>query len=164
MHNLLIMNDPQNVDCYKETWMRLGNYLVLADEIDSVAVQAGHIIITFSESYQPHGNFPGQIVLHFGDDGNEKAIDVFDQICALKNAVQIKLPRRYNACPDLSKTYYKETIDREVKRGVSWYKHDFHQRVQKYRERHQRKLEKALSEVKRLRDLYESSDLSKGKS
>jgi len=145
--------DYSDVDpCYKEpeipdelaktderTWISLGNRMFHIEDVQSMYIQANHLIINFDYTDK-------QIVIHFGygDEGTKNAKIVFEALREMYGAYKINLPEDANLYPDILKTAYGDEIRREIQSQV-------HFETTRYKERHKNKLRKITDELTNLK-------------
>lgn len=123
----------------KRTWISLGNRQFYIEDIESIFIQANHLIINFDYTEK-------QIVIFFGrtNKAYENARKVFDSLGELFNAYKIDLPLDAVPDPDIMKTVYGEKISKEIQSRVTYEK-------DKFKKRHRSKLDKALKEIEYLK-------------
>ncbi len=127
----------------KRRWISLGNRQFYIEDIESIFIQANHLIINFDYTDK-------QLVIFFGrtEKSYKNAKKVFDILGEMFNAYIIDLPDDAVPDPDILKTVYGQKIDKTIQDRV---KYD----TDKYKKRHKRKLEKALEEIKYLKSKIE---------
>jgi len=135
------------------TFVCLGDRLFYVEDIQTMFIQANHLIINFDYSEK-------QIVVFFGHEkkGYEEARSVFDQLCDLFKAYKINLSDNAIPNPDIMKTVYAEQIDKKIQDAVEFTKEYINKR-------HQRQLNKLTKEISRLKEIiiknYEKKNLLK---
>jgi hypothetical protein len=126
-------------DIEEKKWISLGNRQFYVEDVQSIYIQANHLIVNFDYTDK-------QIVLFFGhsEEGYKNCKIVFYALAKLYNAYKIPLPENVNLCPDIMKTAYGSEIDKRV-RDRAKYEND------QFKKRHQKKLKKALEEIEELK-------------
>ena len=124
----------------ERTWISLGNRMFHIEDVQSMYIQANHLIINFDYTDK-------QIVIHFGygDKGTENAKTVFECLREMYGAYKINLPEDADLYPDILKTAYGDEIRREIQSKV-------HFETKKYKERHKNKLKKLTEELENLKN------------
>jgi hypothetical protein len=124
-------------------WISLGDRQFYIEDIESIFIQANHLIINFDYTDK-------QLVIFFGRSNKsyENARKVFDILGEMFNAYKIDLPEDAIPSPDIMKTVYGEKISKEIQSQVRYEK-------DKFKKRHKRKLDKALAEIKYLKSKVE---------
>lgn len=127
----------------EKTWISLGNRQFYIEDIESIFIQANHLIINFDYTDK-------QLVIFFGrtTKSYENARKVFDTLGELFNAYKIDLPLDAVPDPDIMKTVYGEKISKEIQSRV-------HYEKDKFKKRHRSKLDKALKEIEHLKSKIE---------
>lgn len=133
------MDEDEIKELDERTWIQLGNRQFYVEDVESIYIQANHLIINFDYTDK-------QIVIYFGKDkkGHDNAKKVFDVLGELYGAYKIDLPEDANLYPDLLQTAYGTHINRKIQNEVKYEK-------DKFKKRHQRKLAKALAEIENLK-------------
>ena len=123
------------------TFVSLGDRLFYVEDIQTMFIQANHLIINFDYSEK-------QIVVFFGHGkkGYAEARGVFDQLCDLFKAYRIDLSDNAIPNPDLMKTVYAEKVDKKIQRAVEFTKEELNKR-------HARQLNKLTKEISRLKEI-----------
>lgn len=123
------------------TFVALGDRLFYVEDIQTMFIQANHLIINFDYSEK-------QIVVFFGHGkkGYAEARGVFDQLCDLFRAYKIELSDNAIPNPDLMKTVYAEQVDKKIQDAVEFTKEDLNKR-------HARQLTKLTREISRLKEI-----------
>ena len=125
----------------EKTWISLGNRQFFVEDVQSIYIQAHHLIINFDYTMQ-------QIVIYFGrtEKGLENAQKVFDILAEMYGAYKINIPPDAIVNPDIMETVYKDKVDQAIQSSIRM-------ESQKLKLRHQKKLNKALNEIKILKEL-----------
>lgn len=133
------LNKEEPKKTEEKTWISLGNRQFYVEDVQSIFIQANHLIINFDYVDK-------QLVIFFGHDkkGYENAKAVFDLLGDMYKAYRIPLPEDAIPDPDILKTVYGHKIDKAIQDAVSWEK-------EKFKKRHQRKLSKAVRELEELK-------------
>jgi hypothetical protein len=131
----------------KEEWLSLGDRMFLIDDLVDVAIQKNHLILTF-EGHQP------QICIYFGDwktytdsktsDAYLACKNVYDQICKLKNASIVKLPKCAIVSPDIIDTFYGDELEKVIQDRKSY-------AVLDIKKNHKKKIDKAFKIIEDLK-------------
>lgn len=123
------------------TFVALGDRLFYVEDIQTMFIQANHLIINFDYSDK-------QIVVFFGHGkkGYEEARKVFDELCDLFKAYRINLSDNAIPNPDIMKTVYAEQVDKKVQDAVEFTKEELNKR-------HERQLRKLNKEIDRLEEI-----------
>ncbi len=134
---LSIPKDIPKID--ERTWISLGNRMFHIEDIQSMYIQANHLIINFDYTDK-------QIVIHFGygPEGTKNAKIVFESLREMYGAYKINLPENANLEPDLMKTAYGDEIKREIQSQVRF-------ETIRYKERYKNKLKKLTNELTNLK-------------
>jgi hypothetical protein len=121
------------------TWISLGNRMFHIEDVQSMYIQANHLIINFDYTDK-------QVVIHFGRDekGTENAKIVFESLREMYGAYKVNLPEGANLYPDLMETAYGDQVRREIQSRV-------HFETNRYKERHKNKLRKLTDELTNLK-------------
>ncbi len=132
-----IDEEPKKTD--ERTWISLGNRMFHIEDVQSMYIQANHLIINFDYTDK-------QIVIHFGygENGAENAKTVFECLRDMYGAYKINLPEDANLQPDLLRTAYGDEIRREIQSKV-------HFETTRYKERHKTKLIKLTEDLENLK-------------
>lgn len=149
-HNLYLKDENSTeskeiVECEKRnpeqrTFISLGNRMFFVEDIQSIFIQAGHLIINFE-----YTNAQQVIFFGYGDDGNRKAKVVFDMLGEMYGAYKIDLPKGTIPDPNIMETAYRDEIDRSIQQQVHW-------RLTEIKKRHKRKFDKLLLELSQLKE------------
>lgn len=131
----------------EKTWISLGNRQFFVEDVQSIFIQANHLIINFDYTAK-------QIVIFFGrnEKSYENARKVFDALAEMYNAYKIELPEDAILEPDILKTAYGDQVNRAIQDRVKFEK-------DKFKMRHVRKLKKALDEIASLKKKLEESSM-----
>lgn len=123
----------------ERTWISLGNRMFHVEDIESMFIQANHLIINFDYTDK-------QVVIHFGygEKGEKNAKIVFDSLAEMYGAYKVNLPEDANLYPDLMETAYGDQVRRHIQSQVQLEKIAF-------KKRHKRKLDKLMDELEFLR-------------
>lgn len=123
------------------TFVALGDRLFYVEDIQTMFIQANHLIINFDYSEK-------QIVIFFGhgEKGYKEARKVFDELCSLFKAYKVELSNNAIPNPDLMKTVYADEVDKKIQDAVEFTKETINKR-------HERQLNKLNREIKRLKDV-----------
>lgn len=127
----------------QKTWISLGNRQFYIEDVESIYIQANHLIINFDYTDK-------QVVIFFGhsEKGTQNAKKVFDILGEMYNAYRIELPEDAIPDPDIFKTAYGQQISKEIQYQTKLIKEDL-------KKRDSRKLKKALKEIEMLKKKYE---------
>ncbi len=130
----------------QRTWISLGNRMFHIEDVQSMYIQANHLIINFDYTAK-------QIVIHFGygDEGTKNANIVFEALREMYGAYKINLPENANLEPDILRTAYGNEITREIQSRV-------HFETTRYKERHKNKLRKLTDELTNLKKKMEGKN------
>ena len=133
-----IPDDVQPKKTDERTWISLGNRMFHIEDVQSMYIQANHLIINFDYTDK-------QIVIHFGYglNGEKNAKIVFECLREMYGAYKINLPEDANLYPDLLKTAYGDEINRRIQ-------YEVHNETKRYKERHKNKLKKLTEELENL--------------
>jgi hypothetical protein len=117
------------------TWISLGDRQFYIEDVESIFIQANHLIINFDYT-------SAQVVIFFGHHptGYENAKKVFDILGQMFNAYKIEIPSDAVIDPNILETAYREKINRAIQSQVKYEK-------DKFKKRHLRKLDKASKEI-----------------
>lgn len=121
------------------TFVALGDRLFYIEDIQTMFIQANHLIINFDYGDQ-------QIVVFFGrgDKAYKEAKEVFDKLCDIFKAYKIPLSDNAIPNPDIMKTVYSEQIDKKIQDAVEFTK-------EKLGKRHQRAIIKITRQLESLK-------------
>ena len=124
----------------QKTFISLGNRMFHIEDVESMFIQANHLIINFDYTDK-------QIVIFFGrnPESYNNAKLVFDTLAEMWGAYKVNLPTDAIPDPNIMETVYKEKVDKAIQSAVKFEK-------DKFKFRHQRKLNKALNELKKLKE------------
>jgi hypothetical protein len=140
------MVEEENKDPIDKNWISLGDRQFYIEDVQSIYIQANHLIVSFEGTEK-------QIVIFFGHSpkGYQNAKKVFEALGEMYNACKIDLPSDAIVTPDLMKTVYKDKVDKAIQDGIRYEK-------EKFKNRYHKKLQKALDTVEELtRKLEEKS-------
>lgn len=123
----------------ERTWISLGNRMFHIEDVQSMYIQANHLIVNFDYTDK-------QIVIHFGygKEGEKNAKIVFESLREMYGAYKINLPEDANLYPNLLETAYGDQVRRSVQLQVKF-------ETTKYKERHKNKLKKLTDELTHLK-------------
>lgn len=126
----------------ERNWISLGNRMFHIEDVQSMYIQANHLIINFDYTDK-------QVVIFFGyGEKNSKAyqncLSVFEMLGSMYGAKKIDLPDDADMFPDIMKTAYGDKINREIANQV-FYKN------KEYKERHKKKYQKCINELEELK-------------
>jgi hypothetical protein len=132
-----IIDEQKKTD--ERAWISLGNRMFHIEDVQSMYIQANHLIINFDYTDK-------QVVIHFGygKEGEKNAKIVFESLREMYGAYKVDLPEDANLYPDLMKTAYGDKISKEIQAQVK-------NITQEYKKRHLNKLKKCLNELDELK-------------
>lgn len=130
----------------ERTWISLGNRMFHVEDIQSMFIQANHLIINFDYTDK-------QIVIHFGygPKGEKHAKTVFDSLTEMYGAYKVNLPDDANLYPNLLETAYGDYVSRHIQSQVKLEKNE-------YKQRHKNKLKKLMQELESLKKKMEEGN------
>lgn len=110
----------------EKTWISLGNRQFYVEDVQSIFIQANHLIVNFDYTDK-------QIVIYFGlgPKGAKNAKAVFDALGEMYNAHVMPIPEDADLSPNLMKTAYGEEINRSIQSAIRYEKEKLKLRFQK---------------------------------
>jgi hypothetical protein len=127
------------------TFVAIGDRLFYIEDIQTMYIQANHLIINFDYGEK-------QIVVYFGKDKKayNEAKEVFDKLCDIFKAYRIELSNNAIPNPNIMETVYKEQIDKRIQDAVEFTKETLNKRH-----------ERALNKIKRQLESLKTKIISK---
>ena len=123
----------------EKSWISLGDRQFYVEDVQSIFIQANHLIINFDYTDK-------QVVIFFGhhDQGYKNAKIVFDALAEMYGAYEVALPDDAIVSPNIMDTVYKVEVSRKIQNEVRYEK-------DKIKKRYEEKYENCLQELEILK-------------